>query len=255
VFKLFQKFKNPNKAKTCRIPDNLRVYAIGDIHGRADLLKRLHEMIAADASGADGQKENKVVYLGDYLDRGPYVRETLDEIISGLDHGFQTEYLKGNHEEIFLNFLENASLLSLWLNLGGQSTLLNYRVASPGSDFSGERAEAVRLAVLDAMPQEHLSFLKNLKPYVQIGDFLFVHAGIRPGIPLDKQKDEDLFWIRYEFTTSRRDHGIKIVHGHTINDKVQERANRIGIDTGAYATGTLSCAVLEDDRVRFLSTG
>lgn len=244
--------RRKKKKPVYQVPEGVRVYAIGDIHGCADLLKQLHESIVKDADSAEN--ENKVVYLGDYLDRGPYVRQAIDEAISGLPDTFTTEYLSGNHETLFLSFLKDADVLGVWLDLGGHSTLLNYGVHPPGPGFSPEQAEEIRLALLGAVPPKHMAFFKKLKPYVQIGDFFFAHAGIRPGIHLNKQAEEDLFWIRAEFLESRAEHGAKIVHGHTIASRVQDWPNRLGVDTGAYATGVLTCAVLEKDQIRFLST-
>lgn len=246
--------RSKKQKQAFHIPPGIRVYAIGDIHGRADLLQQLHEMIIHDVESTDTPAENKVVYLGDYLDRGPYAKETIEEVLSGLPADFSPEYLRGNHEDLFLHFLEDASVLDVWLGLGGQATLLNYGIQAPGSGFDAKRAEDVREAFLDAVPSRHLEFLKTLKPFVQIGDFFFVHAGIRPGIPLQKQSEDDLFWIRDDFLESKTDHGAKIVHGHTISNRVQQHPNRIGLDTGAYATGILTCAVMEEDRIRFLST-
>jgi len=234
------------------VPEGVRVYAIGDIHGRADLLERLHQSIIKDANFSE--KENRVVYLGDYLDRGPCVKKAIDEVISGLPDTFQTEYLRGNHEDLFLNFLKDAEVLGVWLDLGGHSTLLNYGVQPPVAGFSPEQAEQIRQALLASVPEKHMAFLKTLKPYTQIGNYFFTHAGIRPGIHLQQQAEEDLYWIRNDFLESKTEHGAKIVHGHTIASRVQDCPNRIGVDTGAYATGVLTCAVLENDQVRFLST-
>lgn len=253
ILPFLEKFKTKSREKVYQIPEGCRVYAIGDIHGRADLLERLHEIIVLH-SEADPFKKNLAIYLGDYLDRGPFVRDTLDLLLSGLPSGFKTEYLHGNHEEFFLRFLEDPSILEMWVPLGGQSTLMSYGVQVPGKGFSPERARKVREELLQAMPREHLEFLMNLKPFFVIGDFVFVHAGIRPGIPLAEQKPEDLFWIRDDFLNSKVDHGYKVIHGHTIDEQVQKHFNRIGVDTGAYATGILSCAVLENSRIRFLST-
>jgi serine/threonine protein phosphatase 1 len=252
VRSFIEKFKKP-VPKTHSLPDGWRVYAIGDIHGRVDLVKVLHRAIIQDARKA-WEKNKLVVYLGDYLDRGPYVKETIEALNSGPLSGFEVRYLMGNHERLFLDFLENAALLEMWLGLGGRSTLMSYGVQAPGSGFSPQRAETVRVELLEAVPQDHLEFLKNLKPYFKMGDYLFVHAGIRPKVPLKRQTCEDLFWSRNDVTTPEKDCGFRIIHGHTICERVQTRRNRIGIDTGAYATGILTCAVLEDGRVDFLST-
>lgn len=253
VLTFLEKFKKKPREKLYQLPEGWRVYAVGDIHGRADLLEKLHQMIVRD-SEAEPVKNNLAIYLGDYLDRGPLVKETLDLLISGLPSGFKAEYLRGNHEEFFFRFLEDPVILELWAVLGGRSTLMSYGVRVPGSGLSAERARQVRQELLEAMPKKHLEFLMNLKPFYQLGEYFFVHAGIRPRIPLENQKPEDFFWIRDDFLGSTDDHGIKIVHGHTISEQVQNYSNRIGVDTGAYATGILSCAVLENSGIRFLST-
>jgi serine/threonine protein phosphatase 1 len=244
-------FKKPVTPNDYRIPEGERVYAIGDIHGRADLLGQLLDQIVADAAGSD--TKSTLVYLGDYIDRGAEVKETIELLLHGPSE-FRSIHLMGNHEALFLSFLENPVLLDLWMNLGGRSTLLNYGVKTPISGVSADQAKEISQALIAAMPDKHLSFIKNLEKSARIGDVLFVHAGINPRRPLDEQHENDLLWIRNDFTDSGKDHGVKVVHGHTICREPQERANRIGVDTGAYATGNLSCVVLEDNRSRYLST-
>lgn len=231
----------------------MRVYAVGDIHGRADLLEDLHRRIINDASEAE-KAENLVVYLGDYIDRGAEVRKVLDILIAGLDQNFQAVHLRGNHEEIMLHFLEDVSGLEAWLTLGGQATLLSYKVAAPapGTGFFQERAFEVQNALLQALPQEHLRFLGSLPTSFTLGDYFFAHAGIRPGLELCRQTTDDLLWIREEFLFADTQHQAKVVHGHSVAPQPEFLPNRIGLDTGAYATGVLSCVVLEEERVRLL---
>lgn len=233
-----------------RVPPRLRVYAVGDIHGRADCLKELHRIIIEHAAEQSGFK-NIIVYLGDYLDRGPFVRETLDELIAGSMPGFDAIHLMGNHERMLLDFLDDPSVLKLWLDNGGMATLLSYGVRSSTGD-SPARAEDLRNELKYAMPESHAGFLKKLKLYYKAGDYLFIHAGIRPGVPLEKQDENDMLWTREEFSEFDGDHGFRVVFGHTIQSQPLVTPNRIGVDTGAYATGILSCAVLEGDRVQFL---
>ena len=235
-----------------QLPPGRRVYAVGDIHGRVDLLGRLQRLIYRDASEHGGVC-HQVVYLGDYLDRGPYVKETVEALIvasNSLEHCC----LMGNHEQLFLKFLEDPALLEPWLGLGGQSTLMSYGVRAPGSGFSVQRAVQVRDALQAAVPSRHLEFLNNLKPFLKLGDYLFVHAGIRPDVPLEAQTSEDLFWTRSGGGAGGNGHGYRIVHGHTIREQPRVSENSIGVDTGAYATGILTCAVLQDGQVEFLST-
>ncbi len=250
---LFQKFKNQPQNRAFRIPEGWRVYAIGDIHGRDDLLRELHQIILEDSM--DNPDLSKMaVYLGDYVDRGARVRETIDELLYHPLPGFSSRYLMGNHEQLLLSFLDDPSILQFWINIGGSSTLLSYGVQAPGSGFSASRVNSIRGELISLMPKAHLSFIQSLEPYVLFGDYLFVHAGIRPGIDLEAQKPDDIFWIRDEFLDAGIDHGFRVVHGHTIDEQIQEHPNRIGVDTGACSTGVLTCAILEDDQVNFLHT-
>lgn len=237
-----------------RVPDGTRVYAIGDIHGRDDLLRELHGAIAGDAASAP-EREKTVVYLGDYVDRGLESRRVIDLLLDEPIPGVAPRYLKGNHEDLMLRFLDDASVGPDWLELGGAATLYSYGVALPGL-LSDERTlvEAQR-RLSEAVPARHLAFLRGLDLHHVAGDYLFVHAGIRPGVPLAAQAEEDLLWIREEFLVSTEDHGHVVVHGHSINVETVYRPNRISIDTGAYATGILTCLVLDGDARRVLRTG
>lgn len=251
ALRLFHKFKNGHQSPAHRIPEGVCVYAVGDIHGRADLIAELHERIQED-SKKSGRRKNVVVYLGDYVDRGPGVREAVDEVISGLPGAFEKVYLMGNHEQILLEFLEDSSVYGFWAGLGGSATLLSYGVSA----FNNERrAEEARRELAGAMPEKHLEFLKNLRLSYRIGDYLFVHAGIRPGMDVEKQAVCDLLWVRDDFLLSEKDHGFRVVHGHTVAGGVQECFNRLGVDTGAYATGVLTCGVLENSGVRYIDAG
>jgi len=253
MFNLFARIKGKNRCRAYSLPEDLRIYAVGDIHGRADLLERLLDLIVLDAETGSG-KENRLVFLGDYLDRGPYVRRTMELLAAGPPPGFSSIFLMGNHEQMFLDFLQDPSLLEMWMGLGGQSTLLSYGVQAPGSGFSLERARAVQEALLEAMPAGHLEFIRGLDRYHQAGDYFFVHAGVRPGVELPDQSLDDLLWIREYFLECDQEHQARVVHGHTVTDTVQECKNRIGIDTGAYATGILTCAVIEGSTIRYLDT-
>ena len=236
-----------------RVPDGSRVYAIGDIHGRDDLLTRLHADILADAAVV-GDLRRVVVYLGDYVDRGPGSRAVIDCLLGDPLPGFEVVHLIGNHEAWLLDFLDDAAAGPGWLANGGQATLESYGVHSgvPLGGFSGLReAQAV---LRENLPPEHLAFFHGLDLYHVEGDYLFVHAGIRPDVPLERQESADLIWIRNEFLHSRSDHGRIVVHGHSITDTPEILSNRIGIDTGAYDSECLTCLVLEGDTRRFLRT-
>jgi diadenosine tetraphosphatase ApaH/serine/threonine PP2A family protein phosphatase len=234
-------------------PAGTRVYAIGDIHGRIDLLDRMHELIRSDA-GAAPETRNVIVYLGDYIDRGDASRAVIERLLEGPPDGFEAVYLAGNHEDIMLMFLEDPDIGPNWFLNGGDATLYSYGVAQP---FAPTREERLRMAsanLRQRLPGRHLEFLRGLKSYHVEGDYVFVHAGIRPGRPLDQQELSDLLWIRGPFLNAEEDHGFCVVHGHTIADAPALRANRIGIDTGAYFTGVLSCVALSGTEQRILHT-
>ena len=241
-------------AAGARVPRGVRVYAIGDIHGRADLLQDLHRLILADVAEAEPSMRRVVVYLGDYVDRGLQSRDVIDLLIGDPLPGFERVYLKGNHEEAFLDFLDDAGAGPDWFANGGDATVYSYGVAIPQEVPFSARFPHIQEALREAVPPRHIDFLTHLEMTWEIGDYLFVHAGIRPGRALDQQTAQDLLWIRHEFLTSSADHGKVVVHGHSVTVGPDLRDNRIGIDTGAFATGTLTCLVLEGRSRRFLST-
>ena len=173
------------------IPEGIRVYAIGDIHGRADLLQKMHTEIAAHAADA-APAENYIVYLGDYVDRGLQVKETIDMLAAGPPPGFVPVYLRGNHEEMLFAFLEDAGTLEYWMALGAGATLMSYGVAAPIRCGDAMRSNEVRQAFIEVFPESHHAFLSSLRPYYTAGDYLFVHAGIRPGVVFEKQKRQIL---------------------------------------------------------------
>jgi len=237
-----------------RGPAGVRLYAIGDIHGRLDLLRDLMQRIEADARQHAGPIQ--VVFLGDYVDRGPHSAEVIDWLVNNCPRDVFRSFLRGNHEELLLQLWENElsdDSLSAWLSYGGRETLSSYGIGA--AIVYSDDLMAIRSAAVANVPTAHHQFLRELKNAARFGDFFFAHAGIRPGIPLEAQSANDLLWIREPFLSSREDHGAVVVHGHSIAREVQERGNRIGIDTGAYATGRLTAlCVLEGERW-FLSTG
>lgn len=236
------------------IPEGHRVYAIGDIHGRLDLLDALHDRIVQDAA-ARAANEMTVVYLGDYVDRGPASADVIDTLLGAPLPGFDCVHLLGNHEAYLLDFLEDASVGPNWFWNGGIQTLESYGVEVE-SDFAlADGLEDLQAALRAALPANHRAFLEGLENYRRIGDYLFVHAGIRPGVPVESQDPHDLIWIRDEFLASGADHGCVVVHGHSIGSEPELRANRIGIDTGAFMSGVLTCLALEGTGRRFLQTG
>ncbi len=234
------------------VRQGLRVYAIGDIHGRRDLLVRLHDLILEDAASHSGDKQ--IVYLGDYLDRGLDSKGVLDLLIQQPLPGFAATYLMGNHEQAVLEFLSNTAICESWLAFGGSATLHSYGVPFDVVQPTESDYRALQAAFARALPAEHLAFLQALEPSFMLDGYFFAHAGIRPGIAPENQHPADLLWIRDEFLDSAADHGHVIVHGHSISFEPELRGNRIGIDTGAYATGVLSCVVLEGEGQRVINT-
>lgn len=244
------------KARNTRItvPAGERIYAIGDVHGRADLLEQLHDMIARDAQ-ARGWARKRLIYLGDYIDRGPESRRVMALAMGDSPQGFSKVHLRGNHEDMLQEFLRDPRRASAWLNMGGDAVLREYGVPIP-SEFGHEdnltRASSQLAGAL--LPQER-EFLLGLKPCYRAGGYFFTHAGVRPGVPLDQQSEQDLTWIRAPFLNYNNDFGAVVVHGHTICNEVEIKTNRIGIDTGAHATGKLTCLILETNKRWLLQTG
>jgi serine/threonine protein phosphatase 1 len=232
--------------------DSTRLYVIGDIHGRADLLDQIVVKIALDIQQYPGA-ECLTVTLGDYIDRGPDSRGVLDRLAS---NPFSTNYiaLKGNHELLFEAFMQDPSVGHYWRKLGGLETIHSYRVPVSAL-MTGQGFEEAGKALKLAIPTAHLRFLASLKTSVTIGKFFLCHAGVRPGVSLERQKVDDLLWIREEFLTSTMNFGKIVIHGHSPNEWPEVRPNRINIDTGAFATGRLTCLVVENGRApRFLFT-
>lgn len=223
------------------IPEGQRVYAIGDIHGRLDLFDALISAVEAD-DAARGLADTTIVLLGDLVDRGPasagVIRAARD-----LRQRRKVRILLGNHEEMFLDALESEEVLRHFLRYGGHETVLSYPI-DPAAYHRAELAEALE-QIQAAVPQEDIAFLRSFEDQVRIGDYLFVHAGIRPDVPLEEQRVADLRWIREPFLSHRESFGPVVVHGHTIFERPQFAGNRIGIDTGAYKTGRLTALGLE----------
>lgn len=225
-----------------QIPAGQRVYAIGDIHGRDDLLGRLIAMVDAD-SAARPPADVTLVLLGDLLDRGPESRAVVDRAIA-LSGERTVRAIKGNHEEVFLKALNgDEESLELLLRFGGDATLVSYGIS--GLDVVALDTGSLVWRLASAVPRAHVDFLGAMEDRVAIGDYLFVHAGVRPGIALDRQKAADLRWIRNAFLDHRGDHGAMIVHGHSITTEPELHENRLGIDTGAYESGVLTALGLE----------
>lgn len=249
--RLLQRFNRPDNLYAP--PDGTRVYAIGDIHGCADLLADMQAQIAADLEGSRPARV-VVVYLGDYIDRGLASRAVIEALITAPIDGAETVHLRGNHEAFLLHFLDEPEVGPNWLPNGGDATLLGYDVEKPWIINGEPVLERARDELRANLPASHLAFLEGLPLYHVEGGYTFVHAGIRPGVALEDQEERDLLWIRNAFLNSHADHGCCVVHGHTITREAEVRPNRIGIDTGAYYTGTLTCLVLEGTERRWLQT-
>jgi serine/threonine protein phosphatase 1 len=245
MFDIFRRWAQP--AIVPRTPEGERIYAVGDIHGRLDLLRKLHDLIAADAKGADAAVKT-IVYLGDYVDRGLDSRGVIDCLMDETPAGLNAVYLKGNHEAVTLEFLDDAAVGEDWLQFGGDATLYSYGVQLAGTAGGQRNLIDAQLTFRENLPDRHLSFLRSLRSQCLIGDYLFVHAGVKPGVPVAEQRDQDLLWIRGEFLNSKADHGAMVVHGHSISLEGEDKPNRVNIDTGAYATGVLTCLVMDGDK-------
>jgi len=235
-----------------RVPEERRIYVIGDIHGRADLLARLHAEIVDDAATA-GERIKVVVYLGDYVDRGLQSFEIVDALIHEPLQGFERVHLRGNHEDMMLKFLD-APRDATWIFNGGDATLASYGVMISSMIMLPSDLADLSARLGNALPADHRDFLEGLDYFHVEGDYLFVHAGLRPGVPLAAQRHSDMMWIRERFLNSDADFGRRIVHGHSIRTVPEIRPNRIGIDTGAFFMGRLTCLVLDGAEQRFIET-
>jgi serine/threonine protein phosphatase 1 len=228
------------------IDANTVIYAVGDIHGRADLLSDLHRRIDADWQDRPAQRRLEV-YLGDYVDRGPDSAAVLAML---RERAVVTTImpLLGNHESILLHYLDGGMSDREWLDWGGAATAISYGV--------NPAREAVLSAALSrAIPLEDMHFLRTLRASFRYGPYFFAHAGIQPGKSLDNQSRDDLLWIRKPFLDHEGSFGAVVVHGHTPNDQPEFKPNRINIDTGAYATHRLSCLRLDSEGAALLSGG
>lgn len=224
------------------MPEGTRIYAVGDVHGRADLLALLLSQIEVDTV-LHPVARPVTVFLGDYIDRGPASKDVLDLLA---ERGSRPGgvFLKGNHEDFLLKFLKDATVLDAWRYCGGLETLIAYGLKPPINPTPFEQAQLAR-DLAGVLPEAHRAFLASLQLFFICGDFLFVHAGVRPLVPIQQQAEEDLLWIRDEFLFWEREFEKIVVHGHTPVHEPDIRPNRINIDTGAFATGRLTCVAIE----------
>jgi serine/threonine protein phosphatase 1 len=230
-------------------PEGLVVYIVGDIHGRLDLLLDMQARIDKDKRqfGADEVIE---IYLGDYIDRGPDSAAVVSRLI---ERGKEVEarFLRGNHEQLMLDFIHGGDCLREWKAVGASATLLSYSI--PPSLLTREvTTEVMRRTLLEKVPGEHRQFYLQTGSYISIGSYLAVHAGVRPGVRLEKQRARDLLGIRSDFLDHKGDFGCIVVHGHTPVPEPDLRRNRINIDTGAFATNRLTCVRISAEGVGIL---
>ena len=239
--------------RRARVPDGVVVYAIGDIHGHYHLLETLLARIHADAESQDHDRRI-LVFIGDYVDRGPASRLVVERVVAGFPL-FETIALKGNHEQILLDFIADPERWATYRRLGGIETLMSYGVERDLLLDSNVVPATLRDSFLALLPQSHHDFLRSLSLSYDCGDYHFVHAGVRPGVPLDRQTDDDRLWIRDQFLTAGDVFGGRvIVHGHTPTRNPENLGYRIGIDTGAYMTGRLTAARFSGTDLQFLHT-
>ncbi len=251
--RLFKKAEAQRPLDTARVPDGVRIYAIGDIHGRNDLLQALLAKIDAD----DAQRspaDTQIVFLGDLMDRGPDSAGVIETAMALKASGKNVRFLMGNHEEVFVRACRkhDPKITRFFLRIGGEATVLSYPITR--MEYMTLDMEQLSERLTSLVPQEHLEFIEGFEDQIVIGDYAFVHAGIRPGVPLSEQKVSDLRWIREEFVEQRGDLEKVVVYGHTIYDEIEERGSRIGIDTGAYASGKLTALALEGSERWYLQT-
>jgi serine/threonine protein phosphatase 1 len=228
-----------------------RAYVVGDVHGRLDLLEQLLAKIEDDLERHPARK-SLLVFVGDLIDRGPNSAQVVERLRTYRKAGVKTVFLLGNHEEVLLRILDGDKRVANWRWFGGKACMASYGLDADRFDAMDDEEAAA--AVLQAVPAEHAAFLKGFADTCRFGDYLFVHAGVRPGVELERQSQTDLRWIREPFLQDESDHGFVVVHGHTISDAVEQRANRIGIDTGAWRTGLLTALVIEGTSRRILDT-
>jgi len=235
--------------------DGQLVYAIGDIHGCYDQLVRLLKRIGKDAEQRALGRVANLVFCGDYVDRGPASSRVLDALCWLRRHGpFYTHFLKGNHEEVMLAYIRDPDEARVWMRFGGAETLRSYGVTPPKVEDDPDIHREARNDLLEQMPAAHLRFLEELQMIFTVGDYAFVHAGIRPGVPLAQQNPQDLLWIREDFVDVDKPLERIIVHGHSwVGDEPVLTPHRIGLDTGAYETGVLSAVRIEDDMIEVLA--
>ena len=232
-------------------PRGHRAYVVGDIHGRLDLLEKLLEQIEGDLTERPARRAS-LIFVGDIIDRGPDSAGVVERLRTFRHPLLSPVFLLGNHEEVLLRILGGeSSLIAKWQRFGGRECMESY--GADGQEFSWMDERQALATARELIPKAHIDFLHGFSDTCRFGDYLVVHAGIRPGVEFDQQRQEDLRWIRGPFLNHQGDHGFVVVHGHTIVPEVVEAGNRIAIDTGAYATGRLTALVIDGPERRYLT--
>ena len=232
-------------------PCGHRAYVVGDVHGRLDLLERMIAMVEQDVAERPARKST-LIFVGDLIDRGPHSAQVIERLRTYRHRSIETAFILGNHEEVLLRILEGETgLLDKWRSFGGKECIESY--GADDSQFSRLEERAALSRVREIVPQEHADFLMGFGDSCRFGDYLVVHAGIRPGVEFEAQSQQDLRWIRSPFLDHAGDHGFVVVHGHTIVPEVVDAGNRIAIDTGAYRSGRLTALVIDGRERRYLT--
>lgn len=249
-------FANQSGRAPSRTPQDCVIWAVGDIHGRSDLADRLVQAIRADLAATQASRK-VVVFLGDHVDRGLDSKGVLNQLCNiEVDPGLETHFVRGNHEDRMEAFLVDPMVGPSWCDYGGRETLMSYGVSPPAMRGDANGWASAARALAEALPESHRQLLSRQVLWVEIGDYLFVHAGVRPGLPLAQQVGEDLMWIRQPFLDHPSPADKVVVHGHTPTETIVSDHRRIGIDSGAYATNVLSAVRLAGEtRVLLQATG
>lgn len=233
-------------------PEGQRIYAIGDIHGRLDLLDQLIVLIEED-NASRSRVRTQLIFLGDLCDRGPDSRGVIERVMQLASASADVRLIAGNHEELLIRARDgDRRSAGLFNRVGGRETMLSYGIAE--ADYDKADLDELAELITTHVPEDHIAFLRDADDWIVAGDYLFVHAGIRPGDAVEEQRISDLRWIRREFTDFEGDHGMMVIHGHTITEEIDAHDNRVGIDTGAYATGKLTAIGIEGAERWFLQT-
>lgn len=244
--------RNQNPQPNLSVPQGQRVYAIGDIHGRRDLFDQLLDMIDDDGDRR-GECATHIILLGDLVDRGPDSKGVVERAMTLADAYDKASFLMGNHEEVMLEAATGDPRMVRFFNrIGGRETILSYGM--PESHYRTLELEQLAERMPDLFPPEHMAFISGFQDQIIIGDYVFVHAGIRPHVPLAEQEPKDMRWIREDFILNKDHHEKMVIHGHTISQSIDEQRNRIGIDTGAYVSDQLTAIGLEGSERWFLQT-